>query len=222
MIERTLEPEVMDEADEARQYDTMDHHEANQAFVDDLLQVCSNPRDVLDIGTGTARIPIELCRHVDPCRVMAADLSTEMLDLARYHIEIHAMIECIQLDRCDASQMPYQDGMFDLVMSNGFLHHIANPAKVLAEAIRVAAPHGFIFFRDLLRPADLETVDSLVTTYAGAANDRQRALFRQSLRAAFSLEEMRTFVAQLGLDPTSVQVTSDRHWTWVAVHDTTQ
>ncbi len=216
MLKRILEPEVMDEAEDARQYDTMDHREANQTFVDDLLLARGNPRDVLDVGTGTARIPVELCRRVESCRVMAADLSGEMLDLARYQIEVQGMIQYIQLDQCDASKMPYQDGMFDLVMSNGFLHHIAEPTAVLAEATRVTAPGGLIFFRDLLRPADLETVDALVTTYAAQANNRQRELFRQSLRAALNLDELRAVVAPLGFDPQSVQVTSDRHWTWVA------
>ncbi len=34
---RTLEPEVMDSADEARDYDAMDHAEVNARFCEDLL-----------------------------------------------------------------------------------------------------------------------------------------------------------------------------------------
>ncbi len=215
MLERVLESEVMDEADEAREYDTMEHGEANSEFVDDLLQVCSEFHDVLDVGTGTAQIPVELCRRVETCRVMAADLSCEMLDLARYHIEVHGMIERIQLDQCDVKQMLYRDNMFDVVMSNGMLHHIPEPAAVLQESTRVAADGGVIFFRDLLRPADRETLEHLVTKYAATATGPQQELFRQSLHAALNLDEMRSIVTQCGFEPQSVQATSDRHWTWV-------
>ncbi len=142
----------MDTADEASQYDLMDHSEVNRQFVDDLLSACPDFHDVLDVGAGTAQIPIELCRRVEMCRVMAADLSCEMLDLARYNIEVQGLIDRIQLDQADVKQMPYRDGMFDLVMSNGSIHHIAEPLCVFREALRVTADGGYLFFRDLLRP----------------------------------------------------------------------
>ena len=37
MLSRILEPEAMDDAAEAREYDAMDHTSVNRAFVDDLL-----------------------------------------------------------------------------------------------------------------------------------------------------------------------------------------
>ena len=38
MLERVLEPEVMDTAEEARDYDSMDHAAVNTRFCDDFLQ----------------------------------------------------------------------------------------------------------------------------------------------------------------------------------------
>ncbi len=216
MLPRILETELMSRNDEARQYDEMDHRAVNSRFVADLLAVYPEPKDVLDVGTGTALIPVELCRQVSTCRVMAADLSTAMLEQARYRIEIAGMIGRIQLDRSDAKAMLYRDGMFDLVMCNGTLHHFADPLVVLNESLRVTAPEGWLFFRDLLRPADTETLETLVGTYAGDANDMQQQLFRQSLQAALSLDEMRAAVAAIGCEPDTVQTTSDRHWTWSA------
>jgi hypothetical protein len=86
----------------------------------------------------------------------------------------------------------------------------------LAEACRVAASGGLVFIRDLLRPADDETVQRLVAMYAAGGNEHQRQLFGDSLRAALSLEEIRALVRELGYDESTVQVTSDRHWTWIA------
>ncbi len=135
MLQRVLETELMDTADEVREYDAMDHREVNCQFVEDLLAVCPEPKDVLDVGTGTAQIPVELCRRVATCRVMAADMARAMLEQARYQIEIAGLIGRIQLDRSDAKRMLYKDGMFDVVMCNGTLHHFADPRIVLAESL---------------------------------------------------------------------------------------
>ena len=42
---------------------------------------------VLDLGTGTAQIPLELCRQNPRVRVVAIDLAEEMLRLAAQNIE---------------------------------------------------------------------------------------------------------------------------------------
>ncbi|MHB0957804.1 MAG: class I SAM-dependent methyltransferase [Pirellulaceae bacterium] len=214
MLSRVLEPELIDTGDEARAYDTMDHSEVNRIFVEDLLTAFPDPRDVLDVGTGTALIPIELCRRLSTCRVMAADKARAMLELARYRIEIAGMLGRIQLDVSDAKHMLYKDGMFDLVMSNGTLHHFAEPSVVLREALRVTAPQGGVFFRDLLRPPDTATLEQLVATHARDANELQQQMFRNSLQASFTLDEVQDLVGQLGFAPASVRITSDRHWTW--------
>src|SRR4051812_33359744 len=109
-LERILEPEVMDSEEEAADYDAMDHSEVNRRFVDDLLAEISSRfkiqrsksedhttlnfesgtlnLDVLDLGTGTALIPIELCKKFTDCRVMAADAAVSMLEVARYNVEV--------------------------------------------------------------------------------------------------------------------------------------
>ncbi len=216
MLNRELEPEVMDTTEEATDYDAMNHDEVNRKFVADLLEIGLPGSDVLDLGTGTALIPVELCRQFEDCRIMASDLSANMLDLARYNIEVHGMIERIQLDQADAKEMPYADDMFHAVISNSIIHHIPDPVVVLREAVRVTGPGGLLFFRDLMRPADLQELDALVQTYVGDENEHQQSMFRDSLKAALNLDEMRAAVEQVGFEPDTVQATSDRHWTWIA------
>lgn len=214
MLERELEPELIDTADEARQYDAIDHSAVNRLFVQDLLAVCPAPHDVLDVGTGTALIPIELCRRAATCRVMAADRSRAMLDLARYRIEVAGLISRIKLDCCDAKQMHYRDGMFDVVLCNGTLHHFADPLAVLRESWRVTGRGGRLFFRDLLRPGDHQALEQLIATFVGDGSELQQQMYRQSLQAALNLDEIRDLVTTLGADPHTAQITSDRHWTW--------
>jgi ubiquinone/menaquinone biosynthesis C-methylase UbiE len=216
VLERVLEAEVMDTPREAMDYDAMDHSRANQSFVDDLLAAVAEPGDILDLGTGTAQIPVEICQRQPDCRIMAADLSVHMLEVARYNIEIAGLIEQIQLAQMDAKELPSPGDYFDTVICNGTLHHFADPSVVLAEAIRVTKPAGRLFFRDLLRPDSEEEVAALVQSVAGEANADQQRLFADSLRAGLTLQEVQELVVRLGFDAATVSQTSNRHWTWSA------
>lgn len=223
-LNRILEPEVMDSDLEAQDYNAMDHSIVNDRFASDLLAawnevgpVLAEDRDadVLDLGTGTAQIPIVLCKKWDACRIMAADAAISMLEVARYNIEIASMIDRIQLMHVDAKELPYPNQHFDVVMSNSIIHHIPEPKCVLAEAVRVLRPGGLLFFRDLYRPDSLAELNRLVVAYAGSENEHSKKMFAESLHAALSLQEIRDLVASLGGDPKQVSATSDRHWTWV-------
>lgn len=219
MLPRTLEPEVMDTVAEAVDYDSMDHSQVNIAFVDDLLAFAASTRNqpglrILDVGTGTALIPIELCgRDLSDCSVTAIDLAGEMLKLARRNVEQAGLTDCIVVEQVDAKQMPYADASFAAVISNSIVHHIPEPRKVLAEMIRVLQPGGVLFVRDLLRPHDAATVEQIVQTYAGEENDHQRQMFRDSLHAALTLEEIRKLLSEHGLPAEWAMQTTDRHWT---------
>jgi len=217
MLPRTLEPEVMESLEDAIDYDAMDHCDVNRVFVGDFLATAPDVSEILDLGTGTAQIPIELCRRSADARVVAVDLSTEMLLVAKANVEVASLRERIMLDCQDAKGLPYADGRFSAVISNSIVHHIPDPAPSLAEAVRVLRNGGRIFVRDLARPDSVEKVRAIVQQYASGANEHQRKLFGDSLHAALSLEEMREMVVALGFAPETVQLTSDRHWTWSSI-----
>ena len=239
MLPRVLEPEVMDTPAEARDYDSMDHAEVNRRFVDDLLphladaqipRLARAPRPggganqtlhLLDLGAGTAQIPIELCRRIDHVSIVAVDAAGNMLELANRNIAAAGLATRIKTCLADAKSLPFQNGEFDGVISNSIVHHLPEPAMGLREAVRITSPGGLLFFRDLLRPASKLELTALVDRYAPAAGispgtDHQRAMFAESLHAALTLEEIRKLVAEMGFSPSSVQQTSDRHWTWAA------
>lgn len=215
-LARILEPEVMDSADEAQAYDAMDHQAVNQAFVADLLACGPLSGDILDLGTGTARIPILLCQQAPGVRVMAADLAIAMLELARYNVEIAGLRDRIVLDHVDAKQLPYPNDRFNCVISNSIIHHVPEPIVVFREAVRVVKPKGLLFFRDLARPDSNAQLECLVETYAANEDELARKMFAASLHAALTVQEVQALVATLGFDPTTVTMTSDRHWTWIA------
>jgi ubiquinone/menaquinone biosynthesis C-methylase UbiE len=204
----------MDCPEEARDYNNMDHSGVNRSFVDDLCAAGFQGGDVLDLGTGTALIPIEIARRGWECRIMAADAAVAMLERARLNLEIAGLMRVVQLSHCDAKAMPYADGMFDWTLCNGTIHHFADPAVVWREAWRVTRAGGQLFFRDLLRPESAAHCQQLVETYAAGCNEHQREMFQRSLQAALTCEEVQALVAAFGCAPHTVRVTSDRHWTW--------
>ena len=216
MLSRVLEPEVMDTLEEALDYDSMDHSEVNRAFVSDFLAAGAAPGKVVDLGTGTALIPIELVQQNRQYEVVAIEYSRNMLAVARQHLRELGLLDRIFLVRADAKRLPFPDEAFSLVMSNSLIHHLSDPLTCLVEADRVTAPGGLLFFRDLARPQSEEHLRQLVTQYAGEANAHQQQMFADSLRAALTVEEMAELVTRLGYPPTSVCMTSDRHWTWCA------
>ncbi|MCL2723437.1 MAG: class I SAM-dependent methyltransferase [Polyangiaceae bacterium] len=229
-MQRVLEPEIMDSAEEARDYDAMDHVEVNARFCDDLVTFAKEraraPRvRVLDVGTGTARIPIELRGRVRGAKILGIDLGDHMLALGRENIEFAEFEDCIELARIDAKTLPFDEGAFDWTISNSIIHHIAAPAKVFAEMWRVTARGGVLFVRDLARPDSTSEIDRLVACYGGtapedaalvAAFEHQRNLLRDSLGAALTVFEVRVLVAPLGISERGVTMTSDRHWTLAA------
>jgi ubiquinone/menaquinone biosynthesis C-methylase UbiE len=217
MLPRVLEPEVMDSAEEARDYDAMDHSQVNRVFVADFLSFWKGTGAVLDLGTGTAQIPVELCRQHATVTVVAVDLAEHMLEVAADNVRRAGLEKRIHLQRIDAKKLPWPEKNFAAIISNSIIHHIPRPELVLAEMVRMPAPGGALFIRDLLRPGADATVRHLVKTYAGDANAHQQKMFDDSLRAALTLDEIRDMVQQLGFDPETVQQTTDRHWTWTAI-----
>src|SRR5438876_1092059 len=122
MLPRVLEPEVMDSAAEACDYDAMDHAAVNRVFVDDFLAQALQQRgrgpfsgeerlasSLLDVGAGTAQIPIELCRRDASFRVIAIDLAEHMLRVGTENLRRAGLSERIRLERVDAKHMPYAD-----------------------------------------------------------------------------------------------------------------
>ena len=214
MLPRVLETEAMDTLEEAVDYDAMDHGEVNRVFVADLLAASPPRGEVLDLGTGTAQIPIELCRRSPAARVLAIDAAAQMIEIARRNVAKAGLSDRIRLERGDAKRLPYRDGTFAAAISNSIVHHVPRPREVLAEAWRIVAPGGLIFFRDLLRPDDEAALRRLLDAYAAGANQHQRQMLADSLHAALTVEEIRQIVAEFGQPAELVRATSDRHWTW--------
>jgi len=212
MLERILEPEVMDDHDEANAYDAMDHDEPNRAFVRRLIELGIDRCDTaLDLGTGPGDIPVMLCGQVAGLQVTAVDLAQSMLDLAEVKVAEADLGTRIELANMDAKALDLTDASFDAVFSNTILHHLPEPGAMLAEAARVLKPGGLMLIRDLYRPADTAGLAALVAEHAADCDEGQRRLFADSLHAALTPGELRELAKQHGLPDAEVVIDTDRH-----------
>jgi ubiquinone/menaquinone biosynthesis C-methylase UbiE len=206
----------MDTPEEAREYDAMDHSQVNAQFVADLRAARGACRggSILDVGTGPGQIAILLCQADPAANLVAVDLAEAMLERARANVAGAGLADRIACVRGDAKALPWPDGRFEAVISNTIVHHIPDPAPALAEMVRLVAPGGTLFVRDLARPDSDAVVAALVEAHAGGESPRARSLFDASLRAALTVPEVQAIARGLGLPPEGISMTSNRHWTW--------
>lgn len=213
MLQRILEPEVMDTELDAREYDEMDFVESNTRFADDALALLGRGGgEVLDAGTGTGQIATLLCEHSTRVRVTALDLAHHMLGIGEAKVRGRPYADRIEWVHGDTKKLPFAAARFDMVVANSTHHHIPEPLKATRELMRVLRPRGAILFRDLMRPATMDDAWTIVRTVAAGDSSRQQQLFFDSLCAALTLDEVRAMTKAAGLIDVVVRTSSDRHW----------
>ena len=97
---------------------------------------------VLDVGTGTGFLALELGQTLGPdSEVIGIDIWKQAL--ARADSKRAARrVNNVVFREADAVQLPFSDGQFDLVVSNLGINNFDNPALAVAECCRVLRPGG--------------------------------------------------------------------------------
>jgi ubiquinone/menaquinone biosynthesis C-methylase UbiE len=94
----------------------------------------------LDVGCGTAALTRAIGALAAPLAVSGVDHSAGMLAYAGGVADD----ELIDLQLAEATQLPYEDGIFDVVVSGLVLDELPDPVSALREQSRVLAPHGVV------------------------------------------------------------------------------
>ncbi|MEE2887680.1 MAG: methyltransferase domain-containing protein [Planctomycetota bacterium] len=212
-MERILEPEYMDTPSEAMDYDAMDHEAANHEVVTAFLAAGGGSGRIIDLGTGPGDNPILIAQACPEAKVLGVDAAATMLEIARAKAAAAGLADRIGFEQAEVKALPYQSGSFDGVFSNTILHHIPEPVMFLREAWRILRPGGVLLIRDLYRPDHVDTAWALVDKHASGASEPQRKMFFDSLHAALTLAEARDAIVRAGMTNTTVELTSDRHYT---------
>lgn len=212
-MRRIPETERMDHPVAADAYARADFTAVNTRFVEDVAESFEGlrPKRLLDLGSGPGDIPIALGRARVASTIIAVDASAVMLDWAFRRIAASPPDGRITLVRADAKMLPFGNGVFDAIVSNSILHHVADPHPFWCEVFRVLLPRGRIFMRDLMRPASIADAHALVNEYARDESEELQGEFFRSLCAAYTVDEVREQLRASGLAMLDVRVASDRH-----------
>ena len=110
------------------------------------------PRHVLDLATGSGDLALAIRHRVPEARIVAADFSPDMLEVARKKGVANTVL-------ADALQLPFESAAFDVVTVAFGLRNMADWGRALSETARVLRDGGHLLILDfsipggVLRPA---------------------------------------------------------------------
>ena len=212
-MDRVLEPELMDDPEQAKAYAAADFSQENQGFVERFREYFPDFHEghVIDVGCGPGDIPIRFARAFPTCRITGIDASAPMVHLAERAVQQAGLSERIIL-RCERFQDTAGANQADAGISNSLLHHLPNPLLFWNKLRRLVKPGSPILVMDLLRPESIEEAQAIVDRYAAGESDILRRDFYNSLLAAFTEDEVTTQLARMNLTRLLIDLPDDRHW----------
>src|SRR5256885_185453 len=212
-MERVLEPELMDDPEQARAYARADFEVENQGFVDRFVECFPEFKagHVLDLGCGPADIPIRLARKLPECRITGVDGAAPMIAIGLEAIRAAGLADRITL-RCERFQDMALPERADADISNSLLHHVPNPLRFWYAAKKLAQPGAVVLVMDLLRPTSSEAAQAIVNKYAAEEPAILRRDFYNSLLASFTEDDVAAQLAEMNLTRLLIDVPDDRHW----------
>ena len=212
-MKRVLEPELMDDPEQARAYAQADFEEENQGFVDRFVESYPDisAGHLLDLGCGPADIAVRLARRWPHCRITAVDASLPMIQLAEQTIAAAGMPERVRVrhERLQSLTLPE---LPDGILSNSVLHHLPNPLQFWYALRGLGKPGAPVLVMDLLRPESTEEAQAIVERYAAQEAPILKRDFFNSLLAAFTEDEVAAQLAEMNLSRLFIDVIDDRHW----------
>jgi ubiquinone/menaquinone biosynthesis C-methylase UbiE len=152
-----------------------------------------NGKRILDTGTGTGCLAIELAKSRPNWQITGIDVSEDMLKVARKNAARETMSDRIDFKPASVAALPFADGHFHLVVSNASLHLWPDPVEALREMARVTAPGGYCLIWDNMRLRIFTPLLSLLGRTMGM-NAAQRRLWMRAIQASYTAGEAKAFL----------------------------
>lgn len=217
-LARVSEPEVMDDAGEVQAYSSASAEaylsKIDDSFVEQAIDLIGPASGYgLDIGCGPGQILKKLSARLPQWKFFGVDRSFAMIRLAAKpggKRDEADSAGSAQFVLGDANALPFRDASFDLILCNSVLHHMREPSRLLAEIRRIVKPDGAILLRDLLRPSRIAY--SLHVRWHGRHYEGlMYKLFRDSVRAAYTREELAAMLQSAGISGARVFAHGSTH-----------
>ena len=104
---------------------------------------------LLDFGCGPGNISVGLAKAIDPGELHGIDMEESQIELARSVVAAGGR-DNATFHVGDITDMPFEDGYFDVAHCHNVLMHIPDTGAALAEVKRVLKPGGILASREMI------------------------------------------------------------------------
>jgi len=187
--------ELGDEDEAIHEYEALTDsylHVTASLIADEIAHLAKARTGVaVDLGAGPGSLVRELAVRFPQLLVIGLDISLPMAKLARDRTKV----ENVAFVVADVHHLPFQTRSVQVIVSHGAMHHWRRLERALAEVNQVIADKGFVYLSDLKR----DTPDELVGEIVALLNENQMRAFLNSIKAAYTVEELAALAAAAGL-----------------------
>lgn len=163
--------------------------------------------NVLDAGCAAGWYTDQLLQR--GAKVVATDLSQEMVEATKRRVEEKATVICLDLEE----KLPFENNTFDLIISSLTLHYIKDWNNTFSEFKRILKPNGLFLFSihhpftdvQLLEDANYFTTELIIDEWKKEGKSFKVPFYRRPLQSIinetvnyFSIEEVIEPVPTMG------------------------
>ena len=112
--------------------------------------------DVLEVAPGPGYLAIEIAR-LGRFHLTGLDISHTMVEISRENARAAGVT--VEFRQGDATEMPFADGSFDLIVCQAAFKNFRQPVSALNEMHRVLRPGGRAVIQDLRKEASNSDID---------------------------------------------------------------
>ena len=105
--------------------------DADEVYIEEIIKRCPKGCKILDIGTGTAHIPVSILKKKgEDVEIIAVDISLASVKIAKKNISKYGNVHLL---RADGYNLPFKDSSFNEVIVRLAPHSIREAYRVLKE-----------------------------------------------------------------------------------------
>jgi len=148
-------------------YDRQTQDDEHLGTILNTLEI-KNGDKILDFGTGTGYLAFAIAKKYPKCTVVGLDIVSETLKRNR-HFALEQGTNNLEFVDFDGMILPFEDNIFDWVVTRYVLHHVPDIQYTFNEVSRILKPDGCFFLSDPT-PSHLDT-DRFVDSYMQLRDD---------------------------------------------------
>ena len=213
-MNRTTEPELMENPSQVKAYADADFSRSDSMVVKDLEKYLKkvgktlNKDDlILDVACGPGNISERIAKNWPFVKVVGIDGSKEMLNQAEKKrcksFAKNLSYELIEINSIatDEQHFPIKA---DVLVSNSALHHFHDPYRFWDALKKIGKNKCIHIHRDLIRPISIQKAFELKEKHLSTSPEILKNDFYASLKASFTVDEVNQQLVNSGLSQLEV------------------